>query len=142
MHSAWVRSTFCRVLNFLQMKDWGPNFRGEPILLKVWFIWSPHLYLNFKSFVDQNSASFNRFQWILRDLRVIFAPCWNFYKLKRWGVISGGNQCCRKSDLFGSPFCFSILKILCPQFHSHSIDSNASCMIQEYFSQSIEISTN
>ena len=115
MHSAWFKSSFLRVLKFLQIKEedpisegnqfcrkselfgplfcisilkvlWtqidhllldfnalcmiqeyfyqsleictnqrggGPNFWGERILQKVWIIWSPILYFNFKSFMTQ-----------------------------------------------------------------------------------------
>ena len=142
MHSAWFRSTFLRVLKFLQIKEGGPNFWGEPILQNVWIIWSPFLYFNFKSFLDAISLSFIRFQCILHDSGVIFAECWNIYKLKREDLISGGNQFCRKSELFGPPFCISILKVLCTQILRHWLDFNAFCMIQERFSQSLGISTS
>ena len=142
MHSAWFRSTFFRALKFLQIKERGPNFWGEPILQKFWIIWSPLLYFNLKSFMDPNWSSFIRFQYILHDSGVLLSQSSNFYKLKRWDLISGGNQFCRKSELFGPPFCISILKVLWTQFLCHSLHFNAFCMIQEYFSQSFEISTN
>ena len=158
MHSACFRSTFFRVLKFLQIKEGGPNFWGEPILQKVWIIWSPLLYFNFKSFVDPNSSSFIRSQCILHDWGVIFSESWNFYKfekgdlvsvgnqfcrkLKRGDLISGGNQFCRKSELIGPPFCISILKVLWTQIHCNLLDFNGFCIIQEYFSESLEISTN
>ena len=65
-----------------------------------------------------------------------------FLQVKKGDLISAVNRFCRKCELFEPPFCSSYLKVLRPQFHSHSIDLDASCMIQEYFSQSIEISTN
>ena len=142
MHSAWFRSTFLRVLKFLQIKEGGPKFWGEPILQKNWIICSPLLYFNFKSFTDPNSLPFIRFQCILHDWGVLFSESWNFYKLKRGDLISGGNQFCRKSELFGRPFFISILKVLCTQIHHHSLDLNLFCMIEEYFSQSLEISTS
>ena len=142
MHSWWFRSTFFRVLKFLQIKERGPNFWGEPILQNVWIIWSPLLYFNFKSFLDPNSSSFIRFQSILHEWGRLFWESWNFYKLKRGDLISGGNQFCRKSELFGPPFCISILKVLWTQIHRHSLDLNAFCMTEEYFSQSLEISTS
>ena len=142
MHSAWLRSSFVRVLKFLQVKEWWPKFWGEPILEKVWIIWSPLLYFNFKSFLDPISSSFITFQCILHDSGVLFEESWNLYKLKRGDLISGGNQFCRMSELFGCPFCISILKALWTQINSHSLDFNAFCMIQEYFSQSLQISTN
>ena len=142
MHSAWFRSTFLRVLKLLQIKEGGPNFLGEPILKTLWIIWSLLLYFNFESFMDPNSSSLIRFQCILHDSGVLFSESWNFYKLKRGDLVSGGNQFCRKSELFGPPFCISILKVLSTQFLRHSLDFNAFCMIQEYFSQSLEISTN
>ena len=181
MHSAWLRSTFLRVLKFLQIKEGGPNFWGEAILQKVWIIWSPLLYFNFKSFMDPNflsvirfqcilhdsgvllseflnlrklkrggsdfwgepilqnvwiiwssllyfnfksfldpnSSSFIRFQCILHDSGVLFSEPWNFYKLKRGDLISGGNQFCRMSELFGPPFCIWILKVLWTQILRH-----------------------
>ena len=142
MHSVWFRSTFFEVLKFLQIKEGHPNFCGEPILQNVWIIWSPLLYFNFESFMDSNFSSFIRFQWILPDSGVRFSELWTFYKLKRGDLISVGNQFCRKSELFGSAFCISILKGLWRQRLRHSLDFNAFCMIQEYFFQSIEISTN
>ena len=142
MHSAWFRSTFFRVLKFLQIKEGGPNFWGEPILQNVWIIWSPLLYFNFKSFLDPNSLSFIRFQCILHDSGVLFSESWNVYKLKREVLISGWNQFCKRSELFRPPFCISILKVLWTQIHHHSLDFNAFCMIQGNFSQSLEMSTN
>ena len=111
MHSSWLWSTFLRVVKFLLIKEGGPNFWGEPILQNVWFIWSPLLYINFKSFLDPNSPSFIRFQSILHESGRLFSESWNFYKLKRGDLISGGNQFCRMSELFGPPFCISILKV-------------------------------
>ena len=142
MDSAWFRSTFLSVFKYLQIKEGGSNFWGEPILQKVLIIWSVLLYFNFKSFLDPNSLSFIRFQCILHDSGVLFSESWNFYKLKRGDLISWGNQFCRKSELFGPRFCISILKTFWTQILCHSLDFNAFYMIQEYFSQSFEISTN
>ena len=105
------RRTFLRVLKFLEMKEGGPNFWGEPILQNVWIIWSPLLYFNFKSFLDPNSSPFISFQCILYDSGVLLSGFSNFYKLKRGDLISGGNQFCRMSELFGPPFSISILKV-------------------------------
>ena len=142
MHSAWFRSTFLRVLKFLQIKEGGPNFSLEPVLHKVWIISSPLLYFNFKSFMDPNSSSFIRFQCILRESQVLFWESRNFYKLKTGNLISGGTQFCWKSELFGPRFCISILKLLWIQIFRHSLDFNAFCVIWEYFSDCLEISTN
>ena len=142
MHSAWFRSTFFRVLKFLQIKEGGPNFCWEPILQNVWIIWSPLLDFNFKSFLWPNFLSLIKFQCILHDSGVLLSGSWNLYKAKSGDLISWGNQFCRKSELFGPPFCISILKVLGTQIHRHLLDFNAFCMIQEYFSQSLEISTN
>ena len=120
----------------------GPNSWGEPILQKVWIIWSPLLYSNFKSFTNPNSSSFIRFQCILHDSGVLFSDSWYIYQLKKGDLISRGNQFCRRSELFGPPFCISILKVLGTQILYHSLDFNAFCMIQEHFSRSLEISTN
>ena len=92
MHSAWFRSTFFRVLKFLQIKEGGPNFWGEPILQNVWIIWSPLLYFNLKSSMDPNYSSFIRFQSILHEWGSLFSESWNFHKLKRGDLISGGTN--------------------------------------------------
>ena len=127
---------FSESRNFYKLK------RGDPILQKVWIIWSPLLYFNFESFLNPNSLSFIRFQYILHDWGASFAEPLNIYKLKTGDLIYGGNQFCRKFELFGPLLCISILKVFWAQILRHSLDFNASCMIQEYFSQSLEISTN
>ena len=48
MRSAWFTSMFLRVFKFLQIKEGGPNFLGEPILQKIWIIWFALLYFNLK----------------------------------------------------------------------------------------------
>ena len=141
MHSSWFRSTFLGVFKYLQIKGWGPNFCMQPILQKIWIIWSPLLYFIFKGFMDPNSWTFTRSEWILRDWGVLFSNSWNVYKLKSGGgLISGANQLCRKSALFGSAFCISILKVLLTQILLHSLDLNAFCMMEKYSFQSLEIS--
>ena len=143
MHSVWFSSTFLRVLKFPQIKEGGPNFWVEPILQKVWIIWSPLLYFNFKCFMDTISSSFIRSQCILYDSLVPFSESFGFCKLNRGDrIFLGGNQFCRISELFGPPICILILKVLSSEFLGHSLDFNAFCMTEEYFSQSLEISTN
>ena len=142
MHFVWFTSTSLRVFKFLQIKEGGPNFWEEPILQNVWIIWSPLLYFNLKSSMDPNSSSFIAFQCILHDSGVLLSGFSNLYKLKRGDLISGGNQFCRMSELFGPPFCISILKVLWTQIDCCSLDFNAFCMIQGYFSQSLEMFTN
>ena len=73
---------------------------------KVWIIWSALLYYIFKSFTDPHSSSFIRFQCILHDSGLLSSESWNFYKLKKGDLISGGNQFCRKSELFGLPLLY------------------------------------
>ena len=87
------------------------KIKGEPISQKVWSIWSPFLYFNFKSFMYPNFLSFVTFQCILYDSLVLFSESWTFYKLKREDLICRGNQFSRKSELFGPPFCIWILKV-------------------------------
>ena len=133
---------FCQASEILQIKEGGPNFWGEPILQKVSIFWSPLLCFNWKNFKNPNSSSFIRFQYILLDSEELFSDFWNFYELKRGVLISGGNQFCRKSQLFGNPLCISVLKVLRTQFLLHSLDFNTFCFIQEHLSQAFEISTN
>ena len=201
MNFPWFKSTFLRVLKFLQTKERGPDLWGEPILQKVWIIWWEILYMNFKSFVDPNSSSlirvqcmlhdsgvllsdffnfnklksgrnfwgtpilnkvwivwsrllyfnfksfeyprfsfFIRFECIMHDSGVPFSEASNFHKIKRGDLISAGNKFCKKSELFDGTFCISILKTWWTQILRHSIYFNALCMIQEYLSQSLQIS--
>ena len=118
MHSAWFSNTFLRGLEFLQIKEWGSNFRGEPILKKVWIIWSALLYFNFKGFADLYSSSLIRFKCILHDSGIHFSESWNFYKLKRGDLISGGNQFCRNSELFGPPLYLNFKSFVDPNLSS------------------------
>ena len=142
MHCAWFRSTFPRFLKFLQIKEGWPNFWVKPILQKISIIWSPLLYFNFKGFMEPNSSSFSSFYFILHDEWVLFTESHNFQKLKRGDLTSGGNQFCRKSELFRRTFSISIWKVLWTQVHRHWLGFNAFFMISEYFSRSLEISTN
>ena len=142
MDSVWFRRTILRLFKFLQIKDGRPNFLGGTIPKNGWIIWSPLLYFNFKSFNNPISSSFIRLQCILHNSGVIFSDFWNFVKLKRGNQISGENQFYRKFELFGPPFCISILKYSRNQFLRHSLDFIAFCRIQEKFPQTFEISIN
>ena len=142
MHSAWLKRIFVGLLKFLQTKEGGPNFWGELILHKIWIIWSSGLYFNFKSLMDPNFSWFIRFQGILHDSGVLLSEFWNFYKLKSGEKISGGNEFHRKSELFGPPFCISILKVLWTQIFRYSLYFNAFHLIQEYFFQSFGVFRN
>ena len=119
MHSTWLRNYFLRVFKFLQIKAGDLISGREPILQKVWIIWSPGLYFNFKSFKDPSSSSFIRFQWILIYSGVPFSDFWSLEKLKRGDLISRENQLCRKSELLGPPFSISILNVLWTQILHH-----------------------
>ena len=136
MHCAWFRSTFHRVLKFLQIKEGGPNFWGKPILQKVWIIWSTLLYFSFKSFADSNFSSFIRFQCIVHDARLLFSESWNFYKLKR------GEPILQKVWIICSPpSVVQFWKFFLTQILLHSLDFDAFCVIKKHFSQSLEISS-
>ena len=130
MHSAWFRSTFLWVSNFCKLKRGDLISGGNQFCRKSELFGPPLLYFSFKSFLDPNSSLFISFQWILYDSGVLLAEFSNFYKLKRGDLISGGNQFCRKSKLFGPPFCISILKVLWTQIFCHSLDFNEFYMIQ------------
>ena len=96
MHPAWLRSNFLRLLKILQIKEGRPYFWGEPSLHEAWIICSPHLYFNLKSFIDQNSLQFIRFQCILPDSGVLLSEFRNFYKLKRRGPNFWGESILQK----------------------------------------------
>ena len=142
MNFVWFRRAILRVLKFLKIKEGGIISWGEPVLQSGWIILSPLLYFNFKSFNNPISSSFIRLQCILHNSGVIFSDFWNFVKLKRGNQISGENQFYRKFELFGPPFCISILKYSRNQFLRHSLDFIAFCRTQEKFPQTFEISIN
>ena len=114
MHAAWFRRTFLRVLIFQEMKKWGPNFWGEPILQNLWIICSPLLYFNFKSFLDPNSSSFIRFQSFLHESGELFSGSRNFCQLKRGDLISRRNEFCRMSELFCPLLYFNLKSYMDP----------------------------
>ena len=88
-----IHEYFSQSLFIFTNQSRGLNFCGEQILKKVRIIWSPFLYVYFKSFMDPNSSSFIiRFQYILHDSGVLFSESWNFFKLSRKDLISGGKH--------------------------------------------------
>ena len=129
-------------LNFYKLKRGNLISGGTQFCGKSEFFCPPLLYFNFKSFMDPISWSFIRFQCILDDSGVPSSESSNVQKLKRGNLIFGGNQFCRRSELFGHPFCISILNFLWTQIHLHPLDFNAFCENQEYFSESLEMNRN
>ena len=129
MHCAWFRSPFLRVFKFLQIKEGGHNFLVEPILKKVWIIWSPLLYFNFKSFMEPNSSSLVRFQCILHDSGVLFSESWNFYKLKRGAPNFWGKQILQKVWIIWSPILYLNFKSFIEP-HSSSL-IRFQCIVQD-----------
>ena len=70
MHSAWFRSTFLRVLKFLQMKEVGPNFWGELILS-----WFRSTFLRILKFREIKEAGPNLWGYsILQKVWIICSP--------------------------------------------------------------------
>ena len=109
---------FSESWNFYKLKRVDLISGGNQFCRK-WIIPPFLLYVNFKSLMDTISSSFISFQCILYDSGVIFSESWNFYKLKRVDLISGGNQFCRKFELFSPSFCMSTLKVWSTQFLNH-----------------------
>ena len=137
-----IQNNFVRLLKFYKLKRGDQISGGNQFCRKSQFFGPPFCVSIEKTFKNPNSSSFIRFQYILLDSEELFSDFWNFYELKRRVLISGGNQFCRKSQLFGNPLCISILKVLRTQFLLHSLDFNTFCFIQEHLSQAFEISTN
>ena len=73
-----------------------------------------------------------------------FLRVFKFLQVKEGDLISGGNQFSRMTELFGPPFCISILifSFFQTQILRHLLASNAFCMIQKYFSQGFQICAN
>ena len=143
MRSARFNSTSIDFQNFNKLKmgdliSWG----GGPILQNGWIIRSPLLYFNFTSLKGPTPPSFIRFQCIVLDSAALFTTFEKFFKLNRGDLISGGNQFCRSTELFGSPYCILIWKIWRTQDLLHSLDFNALYLTQQHFSQILKISSN
>ena len=137
-----VGNQFCRITELLESREldflggtkhfWRtPQLFGPPFCVSI-------LKLS-RTQILPHSLDFHGFCMIQM---IFLSGSWNFYKLQMGDLISGGNQFCKKSELFGPPFCISILKVLRTQILRHSLDFSPLCMIREYFSQSLEISTN
>ena len=91
---------FSESSNFYKLKRGDIISKGNQFCKKSELFGPPFPILFYADFL-----SFIRFQWILYDSAVLFSESWNFYNLTRGDLISGGNQFCRKSELFGPPFC-------------------------------------
>ena len=114
MQFLWFRSSSLRVLKFVQIKERGFNFCGEPIFQNVWIIWFPLLYLSLKTPMDQNSSSFIRFQFILHESGRLFSGSWNFCKLKRGDLISRGTNFAECLNYLVPLWCFNLKSFMDP----------------------------
>ena len=139
MRSVWFKRAAVTRLKFLQIKDGWPDFlvkRIQEILVSL-------LYFNFKSFKDVISSSIIRFQCILLGWGVPFSYFINLYKLKRKNLISvGRGAILQKIWVIWSPLLYFNFKSFKYQIFRHLLDFNSFCLIQEYQSQTFEISTN
>ena len=84
MHFVFFRGTILSLLTFLQIKDGGRTFRGEPILQNWWIIWSLIVYFSFKHFMDPNRSSFIKIPCILHDSEVLFSE---FLKRTNFAIV-------------------------------------------------------
>ena len=119
------RGTFLRVLIFLQIKEGGPKFLGEPILQNIWIIWSPFLYFNFKSFLDPNSSPFTSFQCIFYNSRSTSLRVVKFVQIKEGGVKFWGEPILQNVWIIYFPLPYFNLK--------SSMDANSSSFIRFQF---------
>ena len=129
-----IIQTFCKIGSPQKLGRYSLICRNFNTLIKVL------QNLNLKCFMDPNSSSLIRFQWILPDAGELFSESWSFLKLKRGELISGVNRYCRKSDVYCPPLLYLNFKSFMDWNSSSLLDSNGSCMILEYFSQSLDIS--
>ena len=136
-------NAFCLIQEYLSQTLQGSTNSSVSICPQnISIILFPLLHFYFKSFLNINSSSFNRFHCIAYDSLVTLSEYSNFQKSKKWDLIPGGSQFCKMSQLFGFPFCTSILKRFQTIILHHSLHINAFDIIGEWFSQSLQISTN
>ena len=124
-----------RVLKFLQIKEGGATFwgggGGKQFCRTSDLFGRPFCSSILKVLRTQflrHTLEFNAFFIILQ--------------IKEGDLISGETQFCRKAELFGPPFCIPILQVLSTYILCHQLDINTVCMIQEFLSQTFEISAN
>ena len=127
---------FSAFWSFLKLKRGDLSSWGGNQICRTAELFGPLLYLNFRNMKDPNSLSFIRYQCIIHDSAIFFYIFWNVHKLNR------GNQFFRTTELFSPSFFISVLEIWRTQTLCHSSDINAFYMIQQYFSQLSEISSN
>ena len=92
--------------NLYKLKMGDIISRGDEFCRMSDLFGPPLLYFNFKSFLDPNSAPFISFRCICYDSGVLLSGFSNFYKFKTGDLLSGWNQFCRMSGLFGAPSVF------------------------------------
>ena len=117
--------TFLRVLKFLQIKEGGPNFWGEPILQNVWIIWSPLLYFNFQSFFDPNCSPLISFQCIFLWFRSTSHRVFKILQIKEGGFNFWGEPIFQNLWIICSPLLYLSLK--------SQMDQNSSSFIRFQF---------
>ena len=74
--------------------------------------------------------------------RSTFLRFLTFLHIKEGGLNFCGEPVPQNDSIICPPFLYIILKALRTQILRQSLDFNAFCMILEYFSESLEISTN
>ena len=118
---------------FVQIKERGFNFLGEPVLGNSRIIWSHLLYFNIEILKDLKSLSFISIQCILHDPAVLSSGFRKFLILKMGDLISLENQFYRTTELFCPPLIISILKIQTTQIFRHSLVFNGFYMVKQSF---------
>ena len=142
MHSALFRSISLRRLKFLHIKE-GDLISGENQFCSKSELFDLPFCISILKFsrtrILRHSLDFSAFCIIQEYFSETFKISINWRGRTKF---LGGNQFCRTAELFGSRLCISISKVLWTNVFRHSLDLYAFCMIQEYFSQSLKISTN
>ena len=138
MHSAWFRSTFLRVMKFLQVNQWGTKFlRGTDFAESLYYLVPPSVFEFWWTQFHHHSLIFNA----SRRFRSTFCRVLKFLQIKQGAPNFWGEPTFQKVNYLVPSFCISILEVLWTQIPSHSLDFSAFRMIEECFSQCLEIST-
>ena len=131
MHSARFRGTFLILLKFAQIKEGGmAKFFGLPFCISF--------LKGLRTRTLCHSLHFNLFFMIHEYFCQIFQISQTKEGMELISLM-GTHQFSRTAELFGPPFCISILKILRPRTLRHSLDFNVFCIIQQYFSHTFQI---
>ena len=137
-----IHQPFSHIFKISSNSRGGPNFLERTNSAEQLNIWSPFCISILRIWRTQilgHSLDFQEFYMIQQPFSRIFKISSN---LGGGTYFLWGNQFCRTVELFGPPFCISLLRILWNQILRHSLYFNQFYIIQQFPSHIFKISSN